>query len=191
MSYKQFLLSFTATALLVSPFAIHADAPEVIDEIAVAPAFGDSGLVEGLNVSSVILKQGAKNATIRVQAKNNTKKVITTELDALLMQRPMTSPMARMVPMPSEIAHQEIAMRLAPGETFTKTITVELPTHVIAQFKEWERNNKPANAKKKLTEEEQLQLAMLQPQPPSLFASLRLATPEPTPAPQAKQIARK
>jgi hypothetical protein len=191
MSYKQFLLSFTATALLVSPFAIHADdAPEIVDEIAVAPAFGESALVEGLNVSSVILKQDTKTATIRFQAKNNTKKVIKTEVVASLMQRPMTSPMARMVPMPSEIAQNQLALRLAPGETFSKTITVKLPAHVTAQLVEWERSNTPA-AKKKVPQQQNLELAMLRPSAPSFFASVRAPAPAPTPGPQAKQVALK
>jgi hypothetical protein len=146
--------------------------------------------VEGLSFSSAIIKQNKKTATIQIRAKNDTKKVIETEVVASLMQRPATSPMRRMVPMPSEIAQNQIALRLAPGETFSKTITVELPDHVSAQIEQWERDTAQASRKRR-SEQDNLSLELLRASAPSFFASVRAPAKAEAPAPQAKQIALK
>ena len=129
MPFRKFILSFASTALLVAPFAINANAPAAPDEIVVAPVHGENAVVEGLNFSSAVVKQDKSTATIHITAKNKTKKEVRTTVAAALMQRPVTSPMARMVPMPTEVAHAGVALRLAPGESVTKTVIVQLPKY--------------------------------------------------------------
>ncbi len=189
MSYKKFTLSFAATALLASPFAINAKAPIVNDDIAVAPAFGENAIVDGLHFSSAIVKQDTKTATIRISAKNNTKKEVRTEVAAALMQRPATSPMARMVPMPQELAQNKVALRLSPGETFTKTITFKLPEFVTKEL-ERSRAAEKRNASKTPPNSGAGDLSFMNlMNAPAFFPSVRAIAP--TPSPQAQQVASK
>lgn len=191
MPYRKFILSFASTALLVAPFAINANAPAAIDEIVVAPVHGENAIVEGLNFSSAIVKQDKWTATIQITAKNKTKKVIRTEVAAAVMQRPVTSPMARMVPMPTEVAQNRLALELAPGESFSKMVVVKLPKHVTKELEAWEASAKTRSPKASATPRDQLNILGFQPSAPSFFTSVRAAAPAPTPAPQAKQVALK
>jgi hypothetical protein len=187
MPFRKFILSFASTALLVAPFAINANTPVVIDEIVVAPLHGENAVVEGLSFSSVVVKQDKSTATIHVTAKNNTKNEIRTNVAAALMQRPVTSPMARMVPMPTEVAHTGLALGLAPGESFSKTVVVQLPKYVTKQIEDWERVEKKSANKGGSNSESEFAFLMGQPSAPSFFTSVRSAAPKV----QARQLARK
>jgi hypothetical protein len=185
MQYQKFLLSFAATTFLITPFAINAKPPAAQGNLIVAPASGENAIVVGLNFVSTLVKHDTKTATIHIKAKNDTKKLINAEVAASLMQTPSTSPMARMVPMPREIAQNQLALTLAPGETFTKTITVKLPKHVTEQL---QREKLPIPASE--DNENQIVLNGMNPVPASFFASVRALPPAPAPS-QAKRVAGK
>ncbi len=187
MPFRKFILSFASTALLVAPFAINANAPATVDEIVVAPVHGENAVVEGLNFSSALVKQDKTTATIHITAKNNTKKEIRTDVAAALMQRPVTSPMARMVPMPTEVAQAGIALRLAPGESYSKTVVIQLPNYVSKQIEDYERTKKKSAKKAPSNSENNIEFLMTQPRAPSFFTSVRSAAPKM----QAKQLARR
>ena len=127
MGHKRFLLSFTVTVLLVTPWVINAKSSAPLEDLQIAPAPGQTAVVAGLKVTSKVIKHDASTATLQLTASNETRARISTEVSAALMARPEVSPMARMVPMPRELSHNTVALDLAPGETITRTITVTLP----------------------------------------------------------------
>ena len=172
MSCKPFLLSFTATALLAAPFVLQADAPPQLAEVRVAPAPGQETVVNGINFHSVLLKRDAKTATLRVTAQNPTATPIRTEVAAELMMAPQTSPSARMVPPPRELATAPIAVDLAPGAKITQTITVKLPADVAQALA---KADKAKAAPKKKTDELTLDMMIA----PSLYTMVRELPPPP------------
>ncbi len=169
MSYKPFLLSFTATALLVAPFVLQADAPPQLAEVRVAPGPGQETMVNGVTFHSVLLKHDAKTATLQVTAQNPSASPIQTEVVAELMMRPSTSPMARMVPPPRELASSPFAVGLAPGEKVVQTITVKLPADVAAMLATVEA---PKSAAKNAKNAKQISLDLTA-SPPSLYTMVR------------------
>ena len=188
MKYKPFLLSFTASALLAMPFAINAEAPPTMENVLVAPAPGQAAVVDGLSFQSVVLKHDAKGATIRVEAKNKTDARITTEVAASLMMSPSFSPMSRMVPPPREISNNALELSLAPGECFTKTLSVKLTEDVVKQLN-------VATDPDAVTAPNAINFAS---SAPSLYASVRVVPPPQAPvaqaqsnAPQTQQVASK
>lgn len=176
MSIKPFLLSFTATALLAAPFILEADAPPQLAEVRVAPGPGQDTMVHGIAFHSVLLKRDAKSATLRVTAQNPSATPIRTEVAAELMMMPQTSPMARMVPPPREVAAAPIAVSLAPGQKIIQTITVKLPADVAKQLAAADK----AAAKAKELPKNNAEVAIAMETPPRLYTMVR------EPAPPAK-----
>ncbi|HTM21545.1 MAG TPA: hypothetical protein VL172_13585 [Kofleriaceae bacterium] len=128
MRARGFLLSFTVTALVVAPFVLEAEAPPQFASVRVAPAPGQDSRVGQLTFHSELVKNDGKHAIIRVTTTNDTGQPVRADVVAALMQRPITSPMARMVPPPREVVTAELKLALAPGEHFGRTITVTLPS---------------------------------------------------------------
>jgi len=188
MSIKPFLLSFTATALLAAPFVLQADAPPQLAEVRVAPGPGQETMVNGINFHSVVLTRDAKTATLRVTATNPTATPIRTEVSAELMMMPQTSPMARMVPPPREVAAAPIAVSLAPGQKIIQTITVKLPADVAQQLAAADKARAAADkaraaaGKAKPSPNSDAELALELTRPPSLYTMVRESQPPARPA---------
>lgn len=182
MQFKKFLLSFAATSLLITPLAINANGPATnpLEELVLAPAAGENAVVDGLSFQSEFLKHDGKTATIRVKATNETKSPISTKVTAALMQPPAVSPMARMVPMPREVAQNFLTMNLAPGESYSATITMKLPKDVTDRLLAASKKPDPS-----LVSVDTLEVQV---PAPSFFASIRATEPSP---PQAQQVARR
>ena len=174
MKYRKFLFSFTATALVIAPFVINAEAPPTLTELVVAPAAGEATLVDGLKFHSVVVDQDTRFATIRVTAKNDGDHRISTEVIAALMLEPSSSPMSRMAPMAREIAQSPIALSLAPGESFTKTVKVRVPTDVSDELKRFAEIAAAPNA---APEDSEAVSFRLMASAPALFASIHELPP--------------
>jgi len=170
MRYRTFLLSFTATALLAAPFLLEAEAPPPFAQAKVAPAPGWDSEVGGLKFHSTLVKADKGVAIFKVETRNASETAIDTEVTASLMLHPSVSPMARMVPPPRELSVTAIHLTLAPGERFSRTITVKLPEEVSRQIAEAARAPRGPNA---APDDEMMMI-----RPPSFFATVR-----PTPAP--------
>ena len=123
MKYKSFALSFAATALMLSPFALHA-VPDQEPIIEVAPQRGDEVQIDGALVSAKVLGRNKKGITIAVTARNTTDRVIALDLQATAMARVESSPMARMVQMPREVATRELAVVVEPGKQIRTTVVI-------------------------------------------------------------------
>jgi len=161
MRYRQFLLSFTATALLVTPLVLNAKAPPGM-KVRMAPVPGQDSRVNGLAFHSAIIKQDASGVTLRIDAKNDGYKPIDTEVVATLMMRPSSSPVRRMAPRARQLDANKLHIVLAPGKQFSKTFTVKLPKSVAQRMK---RAAKSAPNKKIL--------APFRMSPPSFFTMVR------------------
>ncbi len=134
MNLSRFVLSFTCTTLLAAPFVLHAEDPApVVPTFAVAPSPGGVGIVDGLQVETNILKEDKNSVTLAVKVQNPSNETVRTQVVAALMDPPEVSRMARMVPMPVEVASQIVPSAVEAGAGFETTVVIKKPKGFDAQ----------------------------------------------------------
>jgi hypothetical protein len=117
------LLALLVPVLLVAPVDLGARAKGSDLDLRIAPKLGKARTIDQVKVGASILKRDGETLYVMVTGDNPGKVIVEREMEVQVVERPPSSPMARMEPMPIKRSSQTVTIVLGPGQKIQKEIT--------------------------------------------------------------------
>ncbi len=115
-------LALLAPLLLAPlPLGARSDGPE---RPIAAPGAGETTVVDGLKVRATLARREGKRLVVMVSAENPSPAELSRTLRVEVSERPPSSPMARMIPMPRQVGSTVLEVVLGPGKQLQKELVI-------------------------------------------------------------------